>query len=86
MHCERMDTHTHTHTHTALANGEAEVSLQKALKVMKTVQGLADGDLPNKLEFLASLHSCVGNAYLEMGEAEKALEHHMEDLRIAEEQ
>ena len=51
---------------------------------MRTVQELAEPDLPSKQEFVASLHSCMGNAFLEMGEAEKALQHHLDDLRIAE--
>lgn len=68
-----------------MTRGAAESSLQQAQKLMRTVQELADSDLPNKQEFIASLHSCIGNAYLEIGEAEKALEHHLNDLKIAEE-
>ena len=49
------------------------------------MQSLSDKDLPCKCEFLASLHSCIGNAQLELGEGETALRHHMEDLRLAEE-
>lgn len=52
---------------------------------MKTVQSLSDEDLPSKSEFVASLHSCIGNAHLDLGQAQSALTHHMEDLRIAEE-
>ena len=52
---------------------------------MRTVLELTDSDLPSKQEFIASLHSCMGNAYLEMGELEKALEHHLKDLKIADE-
>ena len=66
-------------------SGEAESSLHKAQKLMRTVLELTDSDLPSKPEFIASLHSCMGNAYLEMGEPEKALEHHLKDLKIAEE-
>ena len=68
----------------ALANGDAESSLQQAQKVMKLVQELGDSELLSKLELVASLHSCIGNAYLEMGEAEKALHHHLQDLKTAE--
>lgn len=68
-----------------MTNGEAETSLQKAQQLMKIVQDLSTTDLPNKLEFLASLHSSTGNAYLEMGEADLALEQHTEDLKISEE-
>ena len=52
---------------------------------MKKVQSFLNEDLPNKLELVASLHSCIGNAQLELGEAEEALAHHMQDLKIAEE-
>ena len=52
---------------------------------MKFVQSLSDENLPNKLMYVASLHSCIGNAQLELGETEEALTHHLEDLKIAEE-
>ncbi len=51
---------------------------------MKTVEGLTAKDLPNQQEFVASLHSCIGNAQLELGDAEVAMEHHLKDLAIAE--
>ena len=51
---------------------------------MKTVKDLTDKDLPNKVEFIASLHSCIGSAQLELGEAEMALKNHLKDLEIAE--
>ena len=66
-------------------SGETESSLHQAQKLMRTVQELTDTDLPIKQEFIASIHSCMGNAYLELGEADKALEHHLDDLKIAEE-
>jgi len=69
----------------ALAVGNAEESLMQAEQVMKKVQSLSNEDLPNRLEFVASLHSCIGNAQLELGEAEEALAHHLQDLKIAEE-
>ena len=34
-------------------------------------------------EVVANLHSYIGNAYLEMGEYEKALENHQKDLNFA---
>ena len=64
--------------------GDAESSLQQAQKVMKLVQDLGDSELLSKQELVASLHSCIGNAYLEIGEAEKALHHHLQDLKTAE--
>lgn len=50
---------------------------------MKTVEALTDRDLPGKREFVASLYSCIGNAQLELGEADLALEHHLKDLELA---
>ncbi len=70
----------------ALAEGNAETSLQQAQKLMKTVQGLSEKDLPHKSEFVASLHSCIGNAQLELGEAEASLNNHLQDLKIAEDE
>ena len=34
-------------------------------------------------EVIANLHSYMGNSYLEIGEYEKALEHHQKDLQFA---
>jgi tetratricopeptide (TPR) repeat protein len=68
----------------AMSGGEAESSLEKAQQLMKTVEEMSTTDLPNKREFIASIHSCMGNAYLEMGEAQLALEQHLSDLHIAE--
>ena len=68
-----------------MSGGDAETSLQKAQQLMKTVQELSPEDLPSKMEFVANVHSCMGNAYLEMGEAEQALEQHLNDLKITEE-
>lgn len=68
-----------------LACGNAEDSLKQAEKLMKKVQDLTERDLPNKQEFIASLHSCIGNAHLELGDAEAALENHLIDLELAKE-
>lgn len=72
--------------HVALATGDAEGSLRQAEQLMKTVHELAESDVPNRLEFIASLHSCIGNAHLELGDSDLALKHHLDDLKIAEEQ
>ena len=74
------------YTPTALTDGEAENSLKQAEQLMKTVQELSENDIPNKVEFIASLHSCIGNAHLELGDSDLALKHHLDDLKIAEEQ
>ena len=53
-------------------------------KTLKEVNKLSDNDLPNRQEIVANLHSCLGNAYLELGEYKKALQHHEKDKQIAE--
>lgn len=69
----------------ALSCGDAEKSLIQTQQVMNTVQKLSDDDLPNKLQFIATLHSCIGNAQLELGNTKQALEHFQKDMEIAEE-
>lgn len=61
------------------------MSLKQANKLLKSVKKLTDRELHNKLEVLAHIHSCIGNAQLELGEAELALEYHLKDLEYAEE-
>ncbi|KAM6966353.1 outer dynein arm-docking complex subunit 4 [Tautogolabrus adspersus] len=68
---------------TELTSGNAEGSLRKAEEVMKTLQGWSETDVPNKKEVLGSLHSCVGNALMDLGDLDKALEHHKKDLELA---
>ena len=53
---------------------------------MKEVDKLSDDDLQNRPEVVASLHSCLGNAHLELGQYSKALEHHCKDQEIGNQQ
>lgn len=69
----------------ALSAGEAERSLDKARSVLRTVEGLTEGDLPGKVQFVATLHSCIGSAQMELGQSEDALEHHLKDHAISRE-
>ncbi|XP_031723707.1 outer dynein arm-docking complex subunit 4 isoform X1 [Anarrhichthys ocellatus] len=66
-----------------LTSGNAEGSLKKAEDVMKIVQGWSEEEVPNKKEVLGSLHSCIGNALIDLGAMDKALEHHQKDLELA---
>lgn len=66
-----------------LASGNAAESLKKAEELMKTVQAWPEKEAPNKKEVLGTLHSCIGNALMDLGEMEKALEHHQKDLELA---
>ena len=50
---------------------------------MKEVDKWSEDDIPNRAEVVASLHSCIGNAQLELGDYDKALHHHEKDLEIA---
>ncbi|XP_070704436.1 outer dynein arm-docking complex subunit 4 isoform X1 [Pempheris klunzingeri] len=68
-----------------LTSGNAEASLKKAEGVMKVVRGWSEREVPNKRELLGSLHSCIGNALMELGDMDRALEHHHKDLELAEE-
>lgn len=69
----------------ALSSGEAERSLDQALAVLQTVERLNETDLPGKVQFVATLHSCIGSAQIELGRTEDALEHHLKDHAISRE-
>ncbi|KFV94089.1 Tetratricopeptide repeat protein 25, partial [Eurypyga helias] len=58
-------------------------SCKKAEQVLQTVQGWADAEVPNKKELIGKLYSCIGNAQLEMGQMEAALQSHKMDLEFA---
>ncbi|XP_038560615.1 tetratricopeptide repeat protein 25 [Micropterus salmoides] len=68
-----------------LTSGNAEGSLKKAEQVMKIVQEWSEKEVPDKREVLGSLHSCIGNALIELGDIGKALDHHQKDLELAQE-
>ncbi|KAM6368660.1 outer dynein arm-docking complex subunit 4 [Pluvialis apricaria] len=58
-------------------------SCKKAERVLKTIQGWSDDEVPNKNELIGNLYSCIGNAQLEMGRVEAALQSHKMDLEFA---
>ncbi|XP_022049286.2 outer dynein arm-docking complex subunit 4 isoform X1 [Acanthochromis polyacanthus] len=64
--------------------GNAQGSLKKVTEVMKVVQKWSDKEVPDKSEILGGLHSCMGNALFDLGDVDKALEHHHKDLELAE--
>ena len=66
-----------------LTSGNAEGSLKKAKEVMQEVQRWSEKVVPDKKEVLGSLHSCIGNALIELGDMGNALEHHQKDLELA---
>ncbi|NXC18268.1 TTC25 protein, partial [Corythaeola cristata] len=60
-----------------------EERCRKAEQVLKTIQEWSDDEVPNKNELIGNLHSCIGNAQLEMGQMEAALQSHKMDLEFA---
>ena len=59
-------------------------SLKRAQHCLQTVDGYTEAQLANKMALKAQLHSCMGNAYLELGQYDKALHHHQEDYNTGE--
>ncbi|XP_002739664.1 outer dynein arm-docking complex subunit 4-like [Saccoglossus kowalevskii] len=70
----------------ALAEGRPEDALKLSQQTMSTVKKLNEEDLSesSKPDVMGNLHSCMGNAYLDMGKMDQALDHHRKDLDIAE--
>ncbi|KAJ1135848.1 hypothetical protein NDU88_002277 [Pleurodeles waltl] len=66
-----------------LTSGNPKASRKKALQVLKTVEGWTEEDVPNRQEILGNLYSCIGNAQIEMGDMEAALESQKKDLLIS---
>nr|XP_009934133.1 PREDICTED: tetratricopeptide repeat protein 25 [Opisthocomus hoazin] len=66
-----------------LTGDSPEETCRKAERVLKTVQGCSDEEVPNKNELIGNLHSCIGNAQLEMGQMEAALQSHKRHLESA---
>ncbi|XP_059896165.1 outer dynein arm-docking complex subunit 4 [Gadus macrocephalus] len=67
----------------ALTSGNLEWSLKEARHVMRTVQGWPEEDLPNRNEVLANLHSCIGNALMDLGKMDQALTQYQKSLQLA---
>ena len=59
-----------------------KVSQHVAERTLEVTECWDDEQLPKRQEFLAALHSYIGNAQLELGEHQKALEHHRKDFDI----
>ena len=71
---------------TAQQDGRYEESLDKAKATLKLVENCPDDEIQNKPELIASLHSSLGNAYLELGKTNQAMDHHEIDYDLAREQ
>ncbi|CAC5363711.1 Tetratricopeptide repeat protein 25 [Mytilus coruscus] len=68
----------------AQVEGEYQEALRRSQRCLNTVNSFTAEQVPNKIEVLANLNSCIGNAYLEMGQYDKSLEHHNIDLSMGE--
>ncbi|KAM4717023.1 outer dynein arm-docking complex subunit 4 [Anableps anableps] len=66
-----------------LTSGNASSSLIKAEELMRAVQGWSKQDCPIKEEIVCLLHSCIGNAFFDLEDVDKALQHHHKDLKLA---
>lgn len=66
-----------------LTNGDNKGSLKQAEDTLRQVKAMNDQEISNKQEVIANLHSCIGNALLEMDDPTKALENHQRDLSIS---
>lgn len=66
-----------------MSSGSAKCSLKKAEDLIKTVQRYSKKVCPIKEEMMCFLHSCIGNASFDLGDVDKALEHHYKDLELA---
>lgn len=66
-----------------LDSDNPQEALKRANELLKVVQGWTEEVLPNKRDVLGNLHSCIGNALMDLGDMEKALDHHHKDLELA---
>lgn len=65
------------------SNGKHSESLDKANKLMIYTQKQSDTVITDKQSLIANIHSNIGNAYLEMGKYDLALQSHQKDLDIS---
>ncbi|KAK3577964.1 hypothetical protein CHS0354_020803 [Potamilus streckersoni] len=65
---------------TAQVEGRYKDALRRSHKCFSTVQTFTEEQVSNKMEVLANLYSCIGNAYLEHGDYEKAYNSFKADL------
>ena len=57
---------------------------RRAHRLNEFCDRLDEHKYPEKYSVLADVHSRLGNAYLELGDYAKALDHHNRDLKISE--
>ncbi|XP_011670214.1 tetratricopeptide repeat protein 25 isoform X1 [Strongylocentrotus purpuratus] len=67
----------------ALADNRPRDALRQAQKVLRNVESWSENDVPEKQDFIANLHSCLGNAYLDLGKMPDAEQNHQKDLDLS---
>lgn len=65
--------------------GKHSESLDKSNRLMVYVNKLSDSQLSDKKSVVANIYSYIGNAHLEMGKYDHALQAHQKDLEISKE-
>lgn len=63
--------------------GKYKDVLKETDRMIRLVNSWTTEELSNRQEVQASLHSSAGNAYLELGNYDEALNEHQQDLQIA---
>lgn len=66
-------------------NGKHAESLDRSNKLLTFVNSLNNKQLTGKKEIIANINSNIGNAHLEMGNYDMALQAHQKDLDISKE-
>ena len=83
--CLKMSPLTHYSVLPALADNRPRDALRQAQKVLRNVESWSKDDVPEKQDFIANLHSCLGNAYLDLGKMPDAEQNHQKDLSLSRE-
>ncbi|GAB1600111.1 tetratricopeptide repeat protein 25-like isoform X1, partial [Argonauta hians] len=68
-----------------LLQGNFKKALEKAKDTLKIAEACSISKVPEKNLFIANLHSCIGNAYMELGKFQLAESHHLKDQTLSEE-
>ena len=66
-------------------NEEYIMVRERVLSILTDLDKYKAEFMADKMGLVATLHSLLGNAYLELNDLNLALKHHLEDLRIGEE-
>ena len=59
------------------------VFIKESKKLIEFIEPLSKEKITEKDELLATIHSNIGNAYLEMNKYDQAIKEHQKDLEIS---